>query len=66
MEINLEDEPEIAAQAGVTGTPTVQLFYGKELKSNGAGFSSAARSSRRLKRCFNGGAAGHRRCVRGR
>ena len=37
VEINLEDEPEIAAQAGVTGTPTVQLFYGKELKKQWRG-----------------------------
>ena len=37
VEINLEDDPEIAAQAGVTGTPTVQLFYGKELKKQWRG-----------------------------
>ena len=32
MEINIEADPEIAQQAGVTGTPTVQLFFQKELK----------------------------------
>jgi len=32
VEIDLEAEPEIAQQAGVTGTPTVQLFFRKELK----------------------------------
>tara|TARA_Y100000991_G_scaffold163290_1_gene125266 strand:- start:1969 stop:3336 length:1368 start_codon:yes stop_codon:yes gene_type:complete len=37
VEINLEEDPEIAAQAGVTGTPTVQLFLGKELKKQWRG-----------------------------
>ena len=32
VEINIEADQEIAAQAGVTGTPTVQLFFQKELK----------------------------------
>ena len=32
VEIDIEAEQEIAAQAGVTGTPTVQLFFQKELK----------------------------------
>jgi thioredoxin reductase (NADPH) len=32
VEIDLEAEAEIAQQAGVTGTPTVQLFFRKELK----------------------------------
>jgi len=32
IEIDIEAEPEIAQQAGVTGTPTVQLFFRKELK----------------------------------
>ncbi len=31
VEINIEAEPGIAEQAGVTGTPTVQLFLDKEL-----------------------------------
>ena len=31
VEIDLEAEAEIAQQAGVTGTPTVQLFFRKEL-----------------------------------
>ncbi len=32
VEIDIEAEQEIAQQAGVTGTPTVQLFFNKELK----------------------------------
>ncbi|WP_398336349.1 FAD-dependent oxidoreductase [Vulcanococcus sp.] len=32
VEIDIDAEPEIAQQAGVTGTPTVQLFFRKELK----------------------------------
>jgi len=32
VEINIEADPEIAQQAGVTGTPMVQLFFQKELK----------------------------------
>jgi len=32
VEINIEADPEIAQQAGITGTPTVQLFFQKELK----------------------------------
>ena len=32
VEIDIEAEQEIASQAGVTGTPTVQLFHNKELK----------------------------------
>ncbi|MFM7085667.1 MAG: thioredoxin-disulfide reductase [Cyanobium sp.] len=32
VEIDIEADQEIAQQAGVTGTPTVQLFFNKELK----------------------------------
>ena len=32
VEINIEADQGIAEQAGVTGTPTVQLFFNKELK----------------------------------
>ena len=32
MEIDIEADQAIAQQAGVTGTPTVQLFFQKELK----------------------------------
>jgi thioredoxin reductase (NADPH) len=32
VEIDIEADQEIAQQAGVTGTPTVQLFFRKELK----------------------------------
>ncbi|MEB3183298.1 MAG: thioredoxin domain-containing protein, partial [Cyanobacteriota bacterium] len=37
VEIDIEAEPEIARQAGVSGTPTVQLFLGKELKQQWRG-----------------------------
>jgi len=37
VEIDIEAEPEIAQQAGVSGTPTVQLFLGKELKQQWRG-----------------------------
>jgi len=32
VEIDIEADQAIAQQAGVTGTPTVQLFFNKELK----------------------------------
>jgi len=32
VEIDIDADPEIAQQAGVTGTPTVQLFFRKELQ----------------------------------
>ena len=32
MEIDIETDQAIAEQAGVSGTPTVQLFFQKELK----------------------------------
>jgi thioredoxin reductase (NADPH) len=31
VEIDIEEDPEIAENAGVTGTPTVQYFKDKEL-----------------------------------
>lgn len=37
VEIDIEADQEIAAQAGVTGTPTVQLFFRKELKQQWRG-----------------------------
>ncbi|MFN7228156.1 MAG: FAD-dependent oxidoreductase [Synechococcaceae cyanobacterium] len=37
VEIDIEAEREIAEQAGVTGTPTVQLFLGKELRQQWRG-----------------------------
>ena len=37
VEIDLEADPDIAAQAGVTGTPTVQLFLRKELRQQWRG-----------------------------
>lgn len=33
VEIDIEADQDIAAQAGITGTPTVQLFLNKELKN---------------------------------
>ena len=50
MEVDIEVDQEIAQQAGVNGTPTVQLFFGKELKQQWRGvkqrseFLSAIRS----------------------
>jgi thioredoxin reductase (NADPH) len=37
VEIDIEADPDIAAQAGITGTPTVQLFMNKELKQQWRG-----------------------------
>jgi thioredoxin reductase (NADPH) len=37
VEIDLDVDPDIAAQAGVTGTPTVQLFLRKDLKQQWRG-----------------------------
>jgi thioredoxin reductase (NADPH) len=37
IEIDIEAEQEIAVQAGVNGTPTVQLFHRKELKQQWRG-----------------------------
>ena len=50
VEVDIEVDQEIAQQAGVNGTPTVQLFLGKELKQQWRGvkqrseFLSAIRS----------------------
>ena len=37
VEINIEAEPDIAQQAGVSGTPTTQVFYRKELRNQWRG-----------------------------
>jgi thioredoxin reductase (NADPH) len=37
IEIDIEADQEIAVQAGVNGTPTVQLFLNKELKEQWRG-----------------------------
>ena len=37
VEIDIEAEPQIALQAGVTGTPTVQLFFTKEMQQQWRG-----------------------------
>ena len=37
VEIDIEADQEIAAQAGITGTPTIQLFIDKELKNTWRG-----------------------------
>ncbi|BBL86679.1 Thioredoxin reductase (chromatophore) [Paulinella micropora] len=37
VEIDIESDQEIALQAGINGTPTVQLFYKKELKQEWRG-----------------------------
>ncbi|MFM7315279.1 MAG: thioredoxin-disulfide reductase [Cyanobium sp.] len=47
VEIDIEADKEIAQQAGVSGTPTVQLFHGKELREQWRGVKqrSAFRSA---------------------
>ena len=37
MEIDIETDADIAQQAGVGGTPTVQLFFAKEMKQQWRG-----------------------------
>ena len=37
VEIDIEADQEIAQQAGVNGTPTVQLFFDKQLKQQWRG-----------------------------
>ena len=37
VEIDIEADPEIAQQAGVSGTPTVQLFFDKEMRQQWRG-----------------------------
>lgn len=37
IEIDIESDQEVASQAGITGTPTVQLFMNKELKNQWRG-----------------------------
>ncbi|MFN5464888.1 MAG: thioredoxin-disulfide reductase [Cyanobacteriota bacterium] len=37
VEIDIESDQEVAAQAGISGTPTVQIFMGKELKNQWRG-----------------------------
>lgn len=37
VEIDIESDQDIASQAGITGTPTVQLFLNKELKNQWKG-----------------------------
>jgi thioredoxin reductase (NADPH) len=37
IEIDIEADQEIATQAGITGTPTIQLFMNKELKKQWRG-----------------------------
>ena len=37
IEIDIEDDEEIAIQAGIEGTPSIQLFYKKELKGQWKG-----------------------------
>jgi len=37
VEIDIEADPEIAQQAGVSGTPTVQLFFQKEMRQQWRG-----------------------------
>ena len=53
VEINIEADPEIAQQAGVTGTPTVQLFFQKELKQTFRGVKQRSEFKAALEALLN-------------
>ena len=53
VEINIEADPEIAQQAGVTGTPTVQLFFQKELKQTFRGVKQRSEFTAALEALLN-------------
>jgi thioredoxin reductase (NADPH) len=52
VEINIEADQEIAEQAGVTGTPTVQLFFRKELKQTFRGVKQRSEFKAALEACL--------------
>ena len=52
VEINIEADQEIAVQAGVTGTPTVQLFVQKELKQTFRGVKQRSEFKAALEACL--------------
>jgi thioredoxin reductase (NADPH) len=52
VEIDIEAEPAIAQQAGVSGTPTVQLFAGKELKQQWKGVKQRSEFRSAIESCL--------------
>ncbi len=52
VEIDIEAEPAIAQQAGVSGTPTVQLFAGKELKQQWKGVKQRSEFRSAIEACL--------------
>ncbi|MCP9849750.1 thioredoxin-disulfide reductase [Cyanobium sp. Morenito 9A2] len=52
VEIDIDAEPEIAQQAGVSGTPTVQLFAGKELKQQWKGVKQRSEFRSAIEACL--------------
>jgi len=53
VEIDIEAEPAIAQQAGVSGTPTVQLFAAKELKQQWKGVKQRSEFRTAIEACLN-------------
>jgi thioredoxin reductase (NADPH) len=48
VEIDIESDQEIASQAGITGTPTIQLFMNKELKKTWRGVKQRSEFSQAI------------------
>ena len=53
VEIDIEVENEIATQAGVTGTPTVQLFYQKKLEDQWKGVKQRSEFKKAITKLLN-------------
>jgi thioredoxin reductase (NADPH) len=52
VEIDIEAEQEIAEQAGVNGTPTVQLFHGKALQQQWRGVKQRSTFKEAIEACL--------------
>ena len=52
IEIDIEAEQAIAEQAGVNGTPTVQLFHAKELKQQWRGVKQRSEFKAAIEACL--------------
>jgi thiol-disulfide isomerase/thioredoxin len=52
VEIDIEADQEIAQQAGVSGTPTVQLFFQKELKQQFKGVKQRSEFKAAIEACW--------------
>jgi thioredoxin reductase (NADPH) len=57
VEIDIEAEQEIAQQAGVSGTPTVQLFFQKELKQQFRGVKQRSEFKAAIEQLLGAGVA---------